>query len=153
MGSSPPIATVLWMGRRGKNAEGRDTSEPMSQETCLRYNLLLSVERKDRAMKKLLRVLGVAVLLQYMGGSAVSAEEAEVTQENQQGVSPQPATASPSPSSQSQSVQTFTAPEVIVTATKTKELTTHTTVATDVITWEEIQERQQTDVLQILRDV
>jgi len=86
-------------------------------------------------------------------GSIVGAEEAEVTQENQQGASPQTATASQSPSSQGQSLQTFTAPEVVVTATKTAEPTTHTTVATDVITWEEIQERQQTDVLQILRDV
>lgn len=72
----------------------------------------------------------------------------ESPEQKQQGDSAQPSGTSTNPS-----VQTFRAPEVIVTATKTAEPTTRTTVAADVITWEQIQERQQTDVLQLLRDI
>jgi vitamin B12 transporter len=102
-------------------------------------------------MRKLLWMFSVAMLLHYAGGSTVGAEEAEATQENQQGSSAQVSAASQSPPPQPQ--QTFTAPEVIVTATKIAEPTTRIAMAADVITQEQIQERQQTDVLQLLRDV
>ena len=48
------------------------------------------------------------------------AQETQATQESGQGAAGQDTTTSQSPSSQTQSQQTFQAPEVIVTATKTK---------------------------------
>lgn len=61
--------------------------------------------------------------------------------------------AQPSSISPSQSPPTFSTPEVLVTATKTEEPVTQTSVSADVITEEQIEARQQTDVLQLLRDV
>jgi vitamin B12 transporter len=104
-------------------------------------------------MKKLVWLVGISVLLLQLHGSTVHAQEPHTAQETGQGTAGQNTTITQSPSSPVQSQQPLKMPEVIVTATKTEESTTHTTVATDVITWEEIQERQQTDVLQILRDV
>ncbi|MCS6926537.1 MAG: TonB-dependent receptor plug domain-containing protein, partial [Candidatus Binatia bacterium] len=51
------------------------------------------------------------------------------------------------------SARTFRTPEVVVSATRTAEPVTQTTVAVDVIPQEEIRWRQQTDVLQLLRNV
>ena len=104
-------------------------------------------------MKQLVWLVGISVVLVQLNGSIVRAQEMPTAQEHGQGAAGQNTTISQSPSSQGQSQQTFRTPEVIVTATKTEESTTHTTVATDVITWQQIEERQQTDVLQILRDV
>jgi vitamin B12 transporter len=104
-------------------------------------------------MRKLLWRLGIIVVLHYVSGATVRAEEAEATQASQHGTAPQGSAVSPSQSSQGQSLRTFTAPEVIVTATRIAEPTTQTTMATDVITQEQMQERQQTDVLHLLRNV
>lgn len=104
-------------------------------------------------MRKLLWICRIVVVLHYVSGTNVNAEEAEATPASQQGPPAQDSGASPPQPSQNQSLQTFIAPEVIVTATKIAEPTTHVTMATDVVTQEEIQERQQTDVLQLLRDV
>lgn len=104
-------------------------------------------------MKKLLWLFGMVALFSHISGSAVRAQETRPAQESGQGAAGQDTTTSQSPSSQTQPQQTFQAPEVIVTATKTAEPVTQTSISVDVITWKQIEERQQTDVLQLLRNI
>jgi vitamin B12 transporter len=77
----------------------------------------------------------------------------EAPQESQPGDSAPASAASQPSSSPTQSLHTFSTPELIVTATKTAEPVTQTAVAADIISQDQIQQRQQTDVLQLLRDV
>ena len=78
-------------------------------------------------MKKVGWLFGIPMLLWQLNGSPVPA--------------------------QVQSQQPVTMPELIVTATRTAEPLTQTSVSADVITWQQIEQRQQTDVLQLLRDI
>lgn len=79
---------------------------------------------------------------------------AEATpQEQQANAAAHSAATAASPSAPSPSPPTFRTPEILVTATKTAEPAPQATVAADVITHEQIRERQQTDVHQLLRDV
>ena len=104
-------------------------------------------------MKKLLWLFGIGALLSHLSGSTVRAQETRAAPESGQGAAEQDTTTPQSPSSRTQPQQTFQAPEVIVTATKTAEPVTQTSVSADVITWKQIEERQQTDVLQLLRNI
>lgn len=104
-------------------------------------------------MKKVLWAFLPLVLLDCSFWPATSVVADEAFQENQPSDSAQASAASQPSSSPTQPLHTFSAPEVIVTATKTAEPTTQATVAADVISQDQIQQRQQTDVLHLLRDV
>ncbi|MGH7963352.1 MAG: TonB-dependent receptor plug domain-containing protein, partial [Candidatus Binatia bacterium] len=104
-------------------------------------------------MKKVYWAFLALLLLSNVIFLTARTEADELPENSQPGDPAQPSGPSPTPSSPDRAVPTFTAPEVIVTATKTAEPVTQTTVSADVITGEQIQERQQTDVLQLLRDV
>jgi vitamin B12 transporter len=99
-------------------------------------------------MKKFVRLFGISMLLLPINGATVRAQETPAAQEGGQ-----EAATMQSSASQTQSQQTFQTPEVIVTATKTEEPVTQTSVSADVITWKQMEERQQTDVLQLLRNI
>lgn len=104
-------------------------------------------------MQKCVWLFGISVLLVQLHGSTVHAQETPPVQDNRQDHTGQNATISPAPVSQGQLSPTFRTPEVIVTATKTAEPVTQTSVSADVITWQQIADRQQTDVLQLLRNI
>lgn len=98
-------------------------------------------------MKKLRWLFGIGALLMHINGGIAGAQESGQTSTGQD------ATTTQTSASPTQAQQAFQTPEVIVTATKTEEPVTQTSVSADVITWKQIEERQQTDVLQLLRNI